>query len=134
MDNIRSWYLSLAVLFVVLTGCDRIQPIYNVQDTSIPAAAHKLSVEQIGSVIMKTALDGGWNVNAVKPGILRCSMKWLDHTAVVEVVFTDRTYSIRHVSSENLKEDAGQIHRKYNNYIHKLQNDIDHALSTAANH
>jgi len=126
--------LSFVLVVVALMGCERSQPIYNVESNPVPSIAQKKGAsEKIGSIIIKTALANKWLVDKTRPGLLRCSLKFREHTAVVDITYTSSSYSIQHVSSENLLEEGGMIHRKYNQRIHQLQDAIDRELSMTAN-
>ncbi len=129
-----SRHLGLIALFLVLAGCNHTQPIYNVEQEAVPVSARqKVSTEQVGAIIVKVASNEGWIVEKTKPGLLHCKLNWREHTAVVDIVYSDKDYSIHHVSSENLKDQDGKIHRKYNERIHQLQDEIDRALSIILN-
>jgi len=128
---------KLTITFVAImafTACNRMEPVYNVEGDAIPAGTQqKLSSEQVGKTITKTAIEQGWLVSEVKPGLLHCTIKWKDHSAIADITYTKQDYNIELDSSQNLKESNGMIHRKYNEYIHRLQNEIDKKLSQVAN-
>ena len=50
------------------------------------------------------------------------------HTAVVEIPYSARSYSILYKSSANLDEGDGQIHNNYNGWIKNLAKGIDAQL------
>jgi len=121
------------VLTVTLATCARQQVVYNVdQDAIPPATQQKLSSEQVGKVIAKAALAKGWTVKDIRPGKLHCMLKWRDHTATIDITYSKKEYSIELNSSENLQESDGMIHRRYNEYVRNLQNEIDTKLFDAA--
>jgi hypothetical protein len=124
--------LTFAVV-IAFAACNRMEPIYNVEGDAIPAGTQqKLSSEQVGKAIAKAAIEQGWIVSEVKPGLLHCTIKWKDHSAIADITYTKQDYNIELDSSQNLKESDGMIHRKYNEYVHKLQNEIDKKLSQVA--
>jgi hypothetical protein len=129
---IQTWRKFSAILLVVMafSACSRTEPVYNVEADAIPVSAQqKLSSEQVGKLIAKAALDKGWSVKEVKPGLMHCTMKWRDHSATIDIKYSKHSYSIELDSSQNLKEEDGKIHRKYNQRIQKLQDEIDKRLS-----
>ncbi|HBM90829.1 MAG TPA: hypothetical protein DD400_02995 [Rhodospirillaceae bacterium] len=127
-------YICLFVVVCVLMGCFRTQPIYNVDTVSIPPIAEsKGSLEKTGTIITKAAVALRWHVEKVRPGILHCSLRWRRHKAVVAISYSVTNYSIQYLSSENLLEGMGEIHRKYNRNVLQLQNNIDQALAKASN-
>jgi hypothetical protein len=133
MFQIWRKYGVLLVITIVFAACHRMEPVYNVEQDSVPTGVQqKLSSEHIGKMIAKTAASKGWVVKEVKPGLLHCVLKWKDHSAAINITYSKQDYSIELDSSENLKESDGMIHRKYNQYIRDLQNEIDKKFSEAA--
>ncbi len=124
--------IALTVLMTI-SACERTQPIYNVDHDVVPEATQeKLSAKQVGDIIAKTAVSKGWVVNRVKPGLLHCSIKWREHSAVVDITYSKHNYNIHLDSSENLLQSNGMIHRNYNERVQQLQDEIDRKLSGAA--
>jgi len=126
--------LSVILLMTVaFAACTRVEPVYNVEEDVVPTATQqKLSSEQVGKIIAKVAIEKGWTVNEIKPGNLHCTLKWHDHSAIVDITYSKTDYSIELDSSQNLKESDGMIHRKYNERVRDLQNEIDKRLSQVA--
>jgi len=121
--------LIVFILVVVgLTACNRTQPVYTVEDTRIPKPSEGLTLDQIKDNIIQAALDKGWHVDDVGPGELRVTLKWKDHSAISSVFYNKKSYSIKLDSSRNLKEQNGQIHRKYNQEVQALEAEIDRRL------
>jgi hypothetical protein len=118
------------VMTLAFAACARTEPVYNVEQDSVPASTQqKLSSEQVGKIIAQAALAKGWLVNEVRPGELHCTLKWRDHSASVNITYSKKDYSIGLDSSQNLKASDGMIHRKYNQRVRDLQNEIDKRLS-----
>jgi len=129
---IRAWQklIVLFVMTVTFAACNRMEPVYNVEQDAVPTnAQQKLSSEQVGKIIAKAAIGKGWVVNEVKPGLLHCTLKWQDHLAAIDITYSKQDYSIELDSSQNLKESDGMIHKKYNQRVQDLQSDIDKKLS-----
>jgi hypothetical protein len=117
---------------IVVASCTRVEPIYNVEDDTVPAdVQHKLSSEQVGKIIANAALEKGWTVRHGKPGHMQCTLKWRDHSATVDIAYSKNSYNIELDSSENLLQENGMIHKRYNEYVQQLQNKIDEKLSQA---
>jgi hypothetical protein len=131
-----SVWQKLSILFVIAmtcAACTRVEPVYNVEDAPVPVSTQqKLSSEQVGKIIAKAALEKGWTATEVKPGLLHCTLQWHGHIAIVDITYSRKDYSIELDSSQNLKESDGMIHRKYNERVQELQNEIDKKLSQIA--
>ena len=119
---------TLVLLVIGLVGCNRNQPIYTVEDSRLPKATESLTQDQIKNNIIQAALDKGWHVDEVGPGELRVTMRWKDHEAISSILYSKTGYSIKLDSSRNLKQQNGTIHRKYNQAVQALQNEIDKHL------
>ncbi|WP_146214665.1 hypothetical protein [Azospirillum thermophilum] len=108
------------------------QPIYSVQGHAVPAAVQKLPLSSIERTIYEAATARGWNVDRVRPGLMQATQKWRDHSATVNIVYSNESFSIDHVGSSNLKEQGDQIHRAYNKNVHALEDEIEKRLYRAS--
>jgi len=117
--------LSALLLFssLVMTGCGSAK-IYNVQQHKI---SHKKSSETVYQAIKSGGQSLGWKINKIKPGVAQGKLYLRTHVAVVRINYTNSSYSIRYVSSQNLKYDAKKqtIHSNYNGWIQNLEKAID---------
>lgn len=120
---------SLLVL-VLLAGCAgaRLEPIHDVQAEPIPAPSRGLTRDQIGGSIVDAMAHARWHVDALEPGRLWATFDVIKHAATVKVSWTERDYSIEFVSSTNLLESGGEIHRTYNTWVANLQREINDTL------
>jgi uncharacterized lipoprotein YajG len=121
----------LAFVMFLLAGCSH-DPIYNVQAHTVPMSAQSLSLKQMENVIVEAGQSRGWKFQPVSPGILRAAQEQPKYAAVVEIRFTQTSYSIQYVSSRGFEFKDGIIHSHYNFWIRNLENDIDTRLSNAA--
>ncbi len=126
------------VILALLIGCERVQPIYNVQNRLVPATLGSLGLEEIEQRIIDAAAASQWQAVRVRPGVLRATNKFRRHVAVVKIEFNTKTYSIQYESSFNLLHRigfpetsyAGQkvIHRNYNRRVRQLELEIERRL------
>jgi hypothetical protein len=137
MTTTWGWIRAIAVclgLSVLLAACGIHQQtaIYNVQDKPLPAAARGLSPYQIEAYINQATSAKGWKVDKIRPGELRATNDWDSHSATVTILITQGAYSIRHLSSVNLREADGLIHRQRNVRVQQLEDEIDRRLRAAS--
>lgn len=120
--------LAVAVAVLLFSGC-RASTVYNVENHPMPVK--NLPDSKVQKAIKSAGAELGWVITDVKPGLMRGSLHLRGHTAVVDIPYTDSTYSIKYVSSTNLKYDAEKntIHSNYNSWVQNLQNAIDVKLS-----
>ncbi len=124
--------LTLLAAAAILGGCQRVQPIYSVRGHAVPVAAQKLPLATLERTIYDAATARGWNVDRLRPGLMRATQKWRDHAATVDILYSNESYSIDHVGSANLKEQGDRIHKAYNTYVHALEDEIEKRLYRAA--
>jgi len=112
-----------AVLALAL-GCTS-NPIYNVQQAPIPSVTDKkLSMEDVSKAIIRAGTGLGWQMRQVKPGHIIGTLNLRRHTAVVDVTYDTKSYSIVYKDSSNLNYDGSNIHRNYNGWIQNLDRAI----------
>lgn len=125
--------LSLVVVVLALSACMREKPIYNVDNNAIAySSVKKLSAGNVRKLITKAARSNRWIVQKIRPGMLRATLRWRSHEAQVNIAYSSKNYSITYASSQNLLEKDGMIHRKYNQRVMELRNEIDRLLSNEA--
>ncbi|WP_407331327.1 hypothetical protein [Enterovibrio sp. 27052020O] len=118
--------LALLAVSVVLAGCGRVQPIKNVENVPVAFNVPAASVKQ---AILASGADRGWVMTETSPGVIRGELFVRSHRAVIDVLYSDKSYSIDYVDSENLKYSDGKIHRNYNRWINNLDVDIRKKLA-----
>lgn len=120
------------VLVIVLAGCGRTQPVYNVIDHPLPAAAENMSMEQIGDAIMASPKTPGWSIRKVSAGVLEGEYRKRQHHATVVVKYNKKNYSIVYSGSRHLLADGTEIHKAYNTWVKQLEDDIWQSVAHAA--
>ena len=80
---------------------------------------------------MRAGAALGWQMRDDGPNRLVGTLMLRKHTAVVEIPYSARSYSIKYRSSINLDEKDGQIHKNYNGWIQNLTRGINAQLSTS---
>jgi hypothetical protein len=127
--------LAAAVILTAATmtshgACMRCGPIQNVTDVPVPSASGKaLSSDEVRKAIVRAGTTLGWQMNAGAPGKVAGTLNVRKHTAVVEIPYSSRSYSINYKSSVNLNEEEGQIHNNYNGWVKNLAKGIDANLA-----
>jgi hypothetical protein len=123
---------ALLVATFILAGCMPNQPLYNVEDHAIPTAARDLPVDRIGELIIEAGQKRNWTMEKAGTGHLVATQINDKYEAVVDIFFDQKSYRILKKSTEGFSDKNGWISRRYNNWIHYLEGDIDERLSTAA--
>jgi len=66
----------------------------------------------------------GWVMTPNDPGLVTGRIVLRGHTAVVDVRYTPKDFSITYKDSTNLDYKDGQIHKNYNGWVENLDRDI----------
>ncbi len=132
-------------LLTVLAGCSRFAPVYS-PTTPTPAvlSAHEGGddVARATHVVKLAVLAGleykGYQVLEMDEGEIVARVDWGGHWAVVQVNYGATYWQIEHVqSSRGLRHrrafDGGEIiHRRYNFWVHLLDEAIGRAMEHAS--
>lgn len=124
--------LPLFVVIATVIGCVRDFQIYNVRSHAVPQAAQVLPLSEIRDVIMRAGVDRGWTSEEVGPGQLVSTLLVRTHTAIVDIEYSLKEYSITYKHSVNLRYTGSTIHRNYNKWIMKYEQDIERDLQKKA--
>jgi hypothetical protein len=113
-------------------GCMRCGPIFNVADAPVTGASGKaLSRDEVKAAIVRAGAALGWQMKVAGPGVITGTLNVRKHTAVIEIPYSARSYSINYKSSVNLDEGGGEIHNNYNGWIKNLAKGIDAQLAVS---
>ncbi|MFN3681180.1 MAG: hypothetical protein ACK4VP_03945 [Nitrospira sp.] len=132
MKRLRFTTVLLCITFIAVVGCRGGGQIYNVKDAPIITATGKeATLNQITKAIVEAGSGLGWTMTVVKPGHIIGTLHIRSHTAIVEIPYTTKTYSILYKDSTNLKYDAQKqtIHKNYRGWIENLDKAIKSRLS-----
>ncbi|MBM4128164.1 MAG: hypothetical protein FJ247_12580 [Nitrospira sp.] len=127
MKRIQPVLLFLCVALVAVTGCRAGGPIYNVKDAPVSTANGKdVTLDQVTKAIIEAGTGLKWSMAVVKPGQIVGTLVVRSHSAVVDITYTTKAYSITYKDSNNLKYNAEKqtIHENYRGWIQNLDNTI----------
>ena len=117
-------HLLLVVVFAMLAGCNS-APIRNVSDAPVVTGSGKaVTAEQVRTAILGAGKGLGWSMTPADPGLVVGRITLRGHTAVIDVRYTPKTFSIQYKDSIDLNYQNGQIHKNYNGWVENLERDI----------
>ena len=121
--------LSVMLLLGVLVGCAKV-PIKNTDDVpiSIPSG-RTITLDEVRSSIVRAGVELGWEMKIDGSNLLLATLKVREHITVVDILFTETTYSIKYRSSTNMGEQYGKIHRNYITWVSHLSKKINAQFS-----
>jgi hypothetical protein len=127
--------LASAVAFLPISAAHaaRTAPMVTLENVAATSVDGKpLTAEQVKKAIISGAASKQWIASVEGPNTIRATHTRGRHSAVVDIVYTANSYSIRYVNSVDLNyggRDGGQIiHPTYNNWVNNLRQAIDAAL------
>jgi len=93
--------LSLAVaVCLLMSGCSRLVPVYNLHDQPI---ANGLALEEVRKGIKQGAFVAGWRIKEAGSGHLLGTFVKGRHRVIVDIRFTSHDYDITYNSSFDMK-------------------------------
>ena len=134
MKQLLSGILVACLAVVIVTGCRGAGQIYNVKEAPIATSAGKeLTLDQVGKAIMDAGIGLKWIMVVTKPGQIVATHNARSHTAIVDIAYDTKTYSMTYKDSVNLNYNAEKqtIHEAYSGWIRNLDNAIKGRLAAA---
>jgi hypothetical protein len=119
--------IAIALLVLLLGACRVGMPVYNVND-AVAANGPNASKEDVRKAIIRAGGELGWQFKDNGPDAMIGTLLIRTHTAVVNVPYSARHYSIVYKDSVALNYNGSVIHPNYNSWIHNLQHAIDAQL------
>ena len=134
MKPIHTTMLVICLALAMGTGCRGGAEIYNVKDAPVNTASGVTpSLEDVQKAILTAGTGLNWSMVVVKPGHIVGTLNVRSHTAVVDIMYNSKTYSIMYKDSTNLKYNAEKktIHENYRSWIQNLDNNIRGRMTVA---
>ena len=116
--------VCVALAAVVVGGCSRTRPIYNVDDQQVVVPAGEQGAQAIRDAVFAAGLQKGWKMKEVEPGHIVGELIVRQHSASVDIHYDSNSYSIRYKDSKVLMYDGTNIHRNYNKWVQLLDQQI----------
>lgn len=134
MARTFSTFLMVMTVVILLAGC-RTAQIYNVVEAPVtPVSGNEPTLDEVTQAIVAAGTQPrpAWAMQVVEPGYIRATLHIRSHTAIVDINYTTKDYSIMYNDSMNLKHDpdANTIHSNYNGWIQNLDNAIKVQLAS----
>jgi hypothetical protein len=128
----RAWKfltVMLSVLVIAAAAYARSSPMVTYQDVVVQSDK-ALTLEQVKKAILQAASQRHWTASERDKNRIRLSYSRGKHSAVIDVAYTSKKYSILYVDSTNLNYEGTSIHPTYNGWVTSLKQGIDSALKT----
>ncbi len=129
----RQFSLRVSVIagaVLILAACVS-KPIYNVDDRHFATSA-MIPIGTVQEQIKLIGSERGWLFEDVAPGHMIGNVGNPKHNAKVDLFYTQTTFSIKYLSSHNLRARDGTIHHRYNRWIELFERDLVSKLGLAS--
>ena len=113
---------------------DIIQPVqFERHSTNFNRLKGRLE-HQVGKAIVDAGIGLRWIMVVTKPGQIVATQNARSHTAIVDIAYDTKTYSMTYKDSVNLNYNAEKqtIHEAYSGWIRNLDNAIKGRLMAAS--
>ncbi|MDY0241920.1 MAG: hypothetical protein VB101_09565 [Rhodospirillaceae bacterium] len=121
--------IVIAGFLGVVSGCVNgvpIQPLHSSISTVVPS-------DRVKTAILKAGREREWAMTVTAPGVITGQFQTRDHVVVIRITYSGTDYTIDYVSSKNMNEKDGMIHKKYNSWIRSLDKEIQLNLADNRN-
>ena len=126
----RSSILVVLLAAVAVVGCSRTEPVHDVTSAPVVAKSGSASATQVHDVIIQALQQNGWYVLQDDPGTIVAETVVNErHRATIRIDHSATQYSITYQDSDLLLYDGEEIHRNYNAWIKRLEEQINQDLS-----
>jgi len=140
MSTIRSILLALtatAALAAASATQARDAPMVTFENIAIaPADGRALTLDKVKAAIVRAASSREWAASVKDARTVRATYTRRGHSAIVDVAYSQSSYSIRYVDSTGLsysdKDGKAVIHPTYNKVVTALRQHIDSQLRAAS--
>ncbi len=119
--------LLIVVPALVAIGCTTV-PVQNITDQTF-TTNRPASLEEIGNTIVRAGASLNMQMRKVRPGLINATYAVRGVSAVMEIKYSTKSYSIEYKDSQGLKYDGTNIHKNYNSWVQNLNNRIQAQMS-----
>jgi hypothetical protein len=125
-------YKFLAIVFAatLLGACRTAPTIYQVQNAAVSTNVPNASKDDVRKAIVRAGGSLGWQFRDNGPDAMIGTLILRTHTAVVDIPYSTKQYSITYKDSTNLDYNGTSIHSNYNGWIQNLHKAINVQLNT----
>jgi hypothetical protein len=118
----------VAVGTVALIVACVVAPVSNVVNQPV-STNRPASLDEVGNAIVRAGTSLNMQMLKVEPGLITATYTPRGPSATMEIRYDTKQYSITYKDSQGLRYDGSQIHKKYNIWVHNLDNRIRVQLS-----
>jgi hypothetical protein len=120
---LRALFLGASLLLACFAAQAQVPP-YDVIDAPVKSNKESITMEDVSKAINRAGASLGWKIEPAGPGAMVGTLNLRTHTAVVDIRYDTKAYSIKYKDSKDLRYDGKTIHRAYNGWVQNLDKAI----------
>lgn len=103
----------------------------NIMDLQTPytTASSDATLKSVGRTIITASAYQGWDVDVQGPGQIIATRHHAGRIAKVKITYTNDSFNIRYLDSDNLGYDGNSISSTYDEWVEDLRDEIQRRLS-----
>lgn len=113
---------------LTLAGCGGGTNILNVQ-SRYTVHSGNVNLDNVTRTIITACATKGWKPSIAGPGDIIATRHSSGHVAKVEIVYTNESFNIQYLDSDNMGYDGKHISSIYSQWVEELQSEIKFRLS-----
>ena len=121
LNVLLAWSLAVSLSLALPASA---APVKNITNDTISSSTSSLSLTQIANTITQAGLKRGWIIRRTGTNTMQGRLDVRTHTAVIDIKFSKKAFSITYNTSRNLNYKNGNIHGNYNRWVTNLEHDI----------
>jgi hypothetical protein len=147
-NHVRNVLLSVGAL-VLAVGCARLVPVQNIENQPVSANKPSVTLDEIGNAIVLAGSSLNLRMQKVRPGLIFATFSERERlrpgspipagvfnifmadelSAVMEIKYDSKRYSILYKESQGFNYDGRKIHKDYNSWVQRLDQRVRVQLS-----
>ena len=123
-------FLAILCVVALLGACRTAPTIYQVQNAAVSTNVPNATKDDVRKAIVRAGGGLGWQIRDNGADALIGTLILRTHTAIVDIPYSAKQYSITYKDSTNLNYDGASIHSNYNGWVQNLHKAINTQLNT----
>jgi len=130
--HVRPRLLAVSVVLLLAACGGGLVPVHNVRAPIVAPHGQAHSIQGVRDAIIRALLGRDWQIDREGPDGIVATIVAKGHSATVLIQFDAQRYAISYSdSSPGLKFNGGAIHRRYNEWIDRLDKTIRKQLASS---
>lgn len=117
----------IAAVTLSLAACKTI-PVRDYDHQITSSANKQLTKKDVEKAIVSACQQRGWMCKATSEGTIAGLLDVRKHQVKIDIVYDEKSYSLKYKDSMNMKYDGDSIHKKYGQWMNNLSRSIDNQL------